>query len=210
MNTALSTTFTKGNLNELTRPCVYAFMRGDEIRYIGVSISGFFRFGSDAHHAREQADFDRVKVFWFDDYGDAKRAESIAIYQLKPPINRTTCKAGGWVVKRIPKTKNAELNLWMAQNTPALETTAQRNRRIDLWLEEKIHEHGNISLKGLCSQSISVRHVRHRAIIQQSIWRLLKAGKISRTWEQNKLAPYRPHFYTYRPQPNIAELAVAA
>ncbi len=112
MNTAISATFTRDYLNKITRSCVYFFMRGDEVRYVGVARSGFERFASRNHHARERSRFDSVKVFWFREYETAKVAEAIAIGWLRPPVNGSKHQYRG---NGQPNTANDDLNRWLLE-----------------------------------------------------------------------------------------------
>jgi hypothetical protein len=94
-----SSVFTKQQINEMTGPCVYAFVGRGTVLYVGYSHEGVRRFLSAGHHVRCGAD--EIRAFWFPSHGsvdkrrkEALLAEAVAIHQLRPAYNKTRGKPG--------------------------------------------------------------------------------------------------------------------
>ena len=76
------------DIEQLISPCVYFFLRGDEILYIGRGLEGLQRPVSPNHHrrnAREEAD--RVLIYFFQSREAAIDAETTLIEHFSPKYN---------------------------------------------------------------------------------------------------------------------------
>ena len=85
--------FTAEEIQALTRPCVYLFLRGDEVLYVGRSYRGILRPFSPTHH-RQPLKPDRVKILWFSGHWQADRVEQILISTLRPVANQKVKSCG--------------------------------------------------------------------------------------------------------------------
>src|SRR5437899_3359733 len=88
MPNAEQSSFTLDQLKALTRPCVYLFVKADEILYCGSSNRGALRFAGTDHaqsDVRELAD--EILVFWFKKEWHARNAEQSIIRKFKPRFN---------------------------------------------------------------------------------------------------------------------------
>jgi hypothetical protein len=80
--------FTPGDLEKLTRPCVYIFLKNGEVLYVGSSANGLIRFASPSHHkAMVRITGDEIRVIWQEDESTARILEARLIRQLRPRYN---------------------------------------------------------------------------------------------------------------------------
>jgi hypothetical protein len=119
--------FTPVEVAKLTRPCVYIFVKGEDVLYVGKSENGFMRFGNPLHHVRhdvwwsarkdwhlqQRASDATVLVFWFSQKSAIVEAEARAIWMLKPQFN----KAPAQIYGRNCKTCSPELDEFIERMT---------------------------------------------------------------------------------------------
>jgi predicted DNA-binding transcriptional regulator AlpA len=81
--------FTSTEVAQMVRPCVYFFLRGEEILYIGQSCIGVMRAFDPHHHKRGRRSLkpDRILCIWFKSHAAAQNLEQELIAKLQPRGN---------------------------------------------------------------------------------------------------------------------------
>ena len=177
-----SNVFHKDSLSALMRPCVYMFMRGKEVRYIGYGKHGFLRFGLHRHEQRIAAEADTTKVFWFKRDSSARTAEILAIGCVRPPLN--TQYRNGLVGE--PLTKNKTLNAFLRKiPRPNLST----RESLDLAVLKCLQAGGEVTLAAV-SEQVNVVSRNH---VTDSLERLMRMGKVMR--RRSLTASSSPYVY---------------
>jgi hypothetical protein len=84
----MSESFSNAQLDSLTRPCVYQFMKDGKPLYIGSSANGLLRFAGNGHHkASVRRRADEIRVIWMSTESEARELEKRLIGELRPPCN---------------------------------------------------------------------------------------------------------------------------
>ena len=71
-------------------PCVYLFLKGKEVLYVGASSRGFIRVFNKDHHARDaRATADTIRILWFATWSAALEEETRLIKKHRPALNKS-------------------------------------------------------------------------------------------------------------------------
>ena len=80
--------FSQADIEHLSSPCVYAFLRGDEVLYVGKGVNGIERPISTGHHkANVRKEADRILIYFFKSRKAAEDAETTLIEHFSPKYN---------------------------------------------------------------------------------------------------------------------------
>lgn len=88
------------------KPCVYLFLKGEQVVYVGSSECGLFRvFGKlsnrELNRSTAVKSADRVKVLWFDTIFEARRIETEIICKLNPLGNTNLSRKDNKIEWRV-------------------------------------------------------------------------------------------------------------
>ena len=87
--------FAGADFQNMLKPCVYLFLRGDEVLYIGMSKNGVQRTAQVNHdHAKARAEATRVLLYPCKSSQAAERLERVLIRGLCPTSNVTASARG--------------------------------------------------------------------------------------------------------------------
>ena len=86
--------FSGADFQRMCRPCVYMFMNGDELLYVGMSSYGMARTASNHHRQAKKAQAEATKVFLYP-CKSVKAAQSLerVFLRLQSKYNQTGSKA---------------------------------------------------------------------------------------------------------------------